>query len=411
MAMAIVARKFYESPDSKLNLIAVTGTSGKTTTAYLCRSMLGKIGRTAMLSTVEYDLGDVPEKAVNTTPVALTLFNLLDRATGNGCENAVLEASSHAIEGKRIYGTEIDAAIFTNLSPEHMDFHGNLANYFASKKKLFDGTNGHAPKLSVVNCDDAHGRMLHEFLRRSGFEAISFGVSEASDFRICGVAKNSVDGSIFEIRNGQKSYKFKSRLFGDYNLSNIAAGFAACMAIRGEPELFLEAIAEFEGVPGRLDEIILPNGARAFVDFAHKPDALERVIVALNSVKNGRLITVFGCGGDRDATKRAPMTKIANELSDFAIATSDNPRTESQDRIFDDMRIGIADGEKIKFIADRREAISLAISLAKPEDMVLVAGKGHEDHQLIGGKTFHFNDKELILELCSKEGSLRSEEW
>jgi UDP-N-acetylmuramoyl-L-alanyl-D-glutamate--2,6-diaminopimelate ligase len=403
MVMAVAARKFYGFPDEKLNLVAITGTNGKTTTAYLCRAMLNRISLTGMIGTVEYDLGGGKKAAQNTTPMAITLFRLLDEAVCNGCKSMAMEISSHGLEGRRAHGLAVDAAIFTNLSPEHLDFHKNLENYFASKEKLFNGTNGKFPKNSFINFDDHYGKWLLNALKGSSENVFSFGFSDGADFQIRNVKKNDTNGSIFEIKVRGKSYKFKSPLFGNHNLSNIGASFAACMALHEFPDEFVEAVAGFKGVPGRLNKINLPNGAVAFIDYAHTPDALKVIIEALNLAKKRKLITVFGCGGNRDPIKRAPMTKIVNGLSDFAIATSDNPRRESQENIFNDMKVGVVDSAKIEFISDRREAISRAIDLSRAEDIILIAGKGHETYQLIGGQTLIFIDEEIALQLCSQK--------
>ncbi|MDR2629132.1 MAG: UDP-N-acetylmuramoyl-L-alanyl-D-glutamate--2,6-diaminopimelate ligase [Puniceicoccales bacterium] len=397
--MAVMAKRFFTNPDSKLNLIGVTGTNGKTTTTYLCRAMLSTISKTGMLGTVEYDVCGKIRKVSNTTPEAIVLFRMLAEAVQNGCQNLALEISSHALELKRTYGLEVDVAIFTNLSPDHLDFHGNLDDYFLAKKKLFYGVNGHRPKYSIVNIDDGYGRRLFHALKNDGEISISFGFSKDADFKICNVKKNDINGAIFTIVTPKQSYEFRSPLFGHYNLLNIAASFAAGMMIYGEPEKFIGAVADFQGVPGRMDKVTLPNGATAFVDYAHTPNALSAAIESLQSVKKGRLIIVFGCGGDRDRTKRAPMTRIVNERSDFAIATSDNPRHESQDNIFRDMERGIVDGGKIAFIEDRKEAITKAIQLSRTGDIILVAGKGHETYQRVNDEIFDFDDKRIIREV------------
>ncbi|MDR1890616.1 MAG: UDP-N-acetylmuramoyl-L-alanyl-D-glutamate--2,6-diaminopimelate ligase [Puniceicoccales bacterium] len=399
--MAVVARKFFQNPDARLNLVGATGTNGKTTTTYLCRAMLNAVSKTGILGTIAYDVYGNPRKVSNTTPAAIVLFQMLAEAVQNGCQNLVLEISSHALELKRTYGLEIDAAIFTNLSPEHLDFHGNLDDYFSAKKKLFHDANGYKLKHSVINIDDTYGRQLFQSLKHDGKMPLSFGFSKDADFKICNVKKNDIDGTIFEISMKKRSHAFRSHLFGHYNLLNIAASFAVCMMIYEEPEKFTEAIANFQGVPGRMDKVILPNGAIAFVDYAHTPDALHTTIETLRSIKKGRLITVFGCGGDRDATKRAPMARIVNGMSDFAIATSDNPRHESQDNIFGDMKMGVVDGNKISFIKDRKEAIATAIQMSRAGDIILVAGKGHETYQLIGDRVFDFDDKKVIREMGS----------
>ncbi|MDR2779185.1 MAG: UDP-N-acetylmuramoyl-L-alanyl-D-glutamate--2,6-diaminopimelate ligase [Puniceicoccales bacterium] len=398
-AMAIVAKKFFKKPDAKLNLIGITGTNGKTTTAYLCRAMLNTVSKAGMLGTIEYDVCGKTRKVSNTTPAAITLFQMLAEAVQNGCRELILEISSHALELKRVYGLEIGVAVFTNLSSEHLDFHGNIDNYFSAKGKLFYGTNGYKPKYSVINIDDVYGRQLFHSLKHNGEMPVSFGFSNDADFKVCNVKKNDIDGTIFEIRTPRQSYEFRSHLFGYYNLLNMAASFTACMMVYEEPKKFIEAIYNFQGVPGRMDKVMLPNGVAVFIDYAHTPDALGTTIETLLSVKQRHLITVFGCGGNRDATKRAPMTRIVNEMSDFAIATSDNPRHELQDNIFKDMERGVVDGSKIIFTKDRREAITKAIQRSRVGDIILIAGKGHETYQLVGDKVFDFDDKKIVKEI------------
>ncbi|MDR1401578.1 MAG: UDP-N-acetylmuramoyl-L-alanyl-D-glutamate--2,6-diaminopimelate ligase [Puniceicoccales bacterium] len=406
--MAVVAKKFFNSPDEKLQVVAITGTNGKTTTAYLCRAMMNKISKTGMFGTVEYDAGEGSKRQPNTTLAAISLFKMINSAWENGCENLIVEISSHGIMEKRAYGLGVDVAVFTNLSSEHLDFHKNLESYFLAKKNLFDGINGCFPKYAVINVDDEYGRRLCNAMANKGMAFSSFGFSDGADFKISNVTKNDITGMKFEIVANGRRHEISSSLFGKHNLLNIAASFAACTLVHNAPEKFIQAVAEFGCVPGRMDRVDLSNGSIAFIDYAHTPHALETVLAALNAVKTGRLFCVFGCGGNRDSNKRAPMTQIANELSDFAIATSDNPRSEPQEKIFRDMRAGVVDPERIVFIADRREAIAYAMRLAENGDIVLVAGKGHENYQLINGQTFDFSDKDVIRRLdSSKEEHFR----
>jgi UDP-N-acetylmuramoyl-L-alanyl-D-glutamate--2,6-diaminopimelate ligase len=396
IAMAAAAKNFHGNPDVRLGIIGITGTNGKTTTAYLCHAMLSKISKTAIFGTIRHDAGADIKTFPNTTPGALPLFQMIGEAVKNGCKDLVMEISSHAIEDRRVYGLDTDVATFTNLSPEHLDFHGNLENYFLAKRKFFGGENGHCPKYSIVNADDPFGQRLFKWLKLSGKNVFSFGFSKDVDFKISRLSKNDMGGTTFEIDACGRLYPCSSHLFGRYNLLNIAAAFASCLMLHGAADKFVDALAEFHHVPGRLDRVDLANGATAFIDYAHTPHALESVIGELNAVKKGRLITVFGCGGDRDATKRAPMAKIANELSDFAIATEDNPRSEPQENIFEDMEKGVVDSKNFAFISDRKEAIIRAIGSSKVGDIILIAGKGHETYQLKNGKTLPFDDKAIV---------------
>ncbi|MDR3144335.1 MAG: UDP-N-acetylmuramoyl-L-alanyl-D-glutamate--2,6-diaminopimelate ligase [Puniceicoccales bacterium] len=399
-AMAVVAKRFFGSPDERMRVIAITGTDGKTTTAHLCRAMVSTCTKTGMFGTVEYDTGGTRMVATNTTPGAIPLFSMMREALRNGCRAVALEISSHAIEQKRAHGLNVDAAVFTNLSPEHLDFHGTLGNYFLCKRKLFDGGNGRLPKISAINIDDGCGRELIDFLRKSGQPVISYGFSRDADFRICAVEKNDMSGAEFTVVSGGKSHRFHSRIFGEHNLMNITSAFAACMSICDAADGFIGAVSEFAGVPGRLERLNLPNGAIAFVDYAHTPRALALTIETLRPLKNGRMITVFGCTGMRDTSKRAPMTKIANEMSDFAIATSDDPHEEPQEDIFRDMKNGVTDESRIVFTEDRRAAIATAVEMSRAGDIILVAGKGHELCQQINGGSVDFSDRAVLGELC-----------
>lgn len=402
IAMASIAKKFFDQPDEQLKIVAITGTNGKTTSAYLCRAMLNKISKTGMLSTIEYDTGKKKVDATNTTPMPIDLFSMLDEARGNSCRNVVMEASSHGLEQKRMYGLDVDAAIFTNLTQDHLDFHVDFEHYFLSKKKLFNGENGNFPKTSIINIDDRYGAQLYGELHSKNIHVISFGVCEKADFRICNISKNDIFGSKFSIQINGNIFNISSHLFGMHNIYNLTGSFAACMSLYDEPDKFISAINDFQDVPGRLEKISLPNGATLFVDYAHTPDGLRTVAFTLKKVRqnDGKLITVFGCGGNRDRTKRPLMTKIANETSDIAIATSDNSRNEKIEDIFSDMKCGVVDKERITFISNRKEAISHAIKISKQNDIILIAGKGHETYQIIDGKKYHFDDREVVKEIC-----------
>ena len=402
IAMASIAKNFFDQPDEQLKIVAITGTNGKTTSAYLCRAMLNKISKTGMISTIEYDTGQKKVDATNTTPMPIDLFSMLYEARKNSCRNVVMEASSHGLEQKRMYGLNVDVAIFTNLTQDHLDFHNDFEHYFLSKKKLFNGENGNFPKISIINIDDKYGAQLYGELHSKNMHVISFGVCEKADFRICNISKNDFSGSKFSIQTNGNIFNISSHLFGMHNMYNLTGSFAACMSLYNEPDKFISAINDFQNVPGRLEKIPIPNGATLFVDYAHTPEGLRIVALALKNIiqNTGKLITVFGCGGNRDRTKRPLMTKIANETSDIAIATSDNSRNEKIEDIFSDMKHGVADEKKIIFIPDRKEAIFYAIKISKQDDIILIAGKGHETYQIIGDKKYHFDDREVVKEIC-----------
>ena len=402
IAMASIAKNFFDQPDEQLKIVAITGTNGKTTSAYLCRAMLNKISKTGMLSTIEYDTGKKKVDAANTTPMPIDLFSMLDEARGNSCRNVVMEASSHGLEQKRMYGLNVDVAIFTNLTQDHLDFHTDFEHYFLSKKKLFNGENGNFPKTSIINIDDRYGAQLYGEPHSKNIHVISFGLCDDADFRICNIIQNDISGSKFSVQMHGNIFNISSHLFGMHNIYNLTGSFATCMSLYDEPDKFISAIDDFQDVPGRLEKIPIPNGATLFVDYAHTPDGLRIVALALKNIiqNTGKLITVFGCGGNRDRTKRPLMTKIANETSDIAIATSDNSRNEKIEDIFSDMKCGIVDKERITFISDRKEAIFHAIKISKQDDIILIAGKGHETYQIIGDKKYHFDDREVVKEIC-----------
>ncbi|MDR1255887.1 MAG: UDP-N-acetylmuramoyl-L-alanyl-D-glutamate--2,6-diaminopimelate ligase [Puniceicoccales bacterium] len=399
-AMAIVARRFYNFPDEKMSIIAATGTNGKSTIGFLLRHLLGGCG---LLGTIEYDLGGQILPAPNTTPIALDFYKLLQKCEQNGCKNVALEVSSHALDQKRAFDLATDVAIFTNLSHEHLDYHGTLENYFSAKKKLFSGENGPSPRVSLVNVDDGYGLKLFEILKADGKQVYGFGFAKNADFCITQVGRSSLEGSTFTLRHKNWSCEFETKLFGDYNLSNAAAGLAAASILGYDFDQLKPKLATYCGTPGRLEAVPLRTGAVAFIDYAHTPQALKMVLSTLLKQPHRRVISVFGCGGERDRAKRAPMAKIATSLSDHTIVTADNVREEPLEQIFDDMRVGVAcPSGAVEFIADRYAAIERALELSQNGDIVLIAGRGHENDQKIGDKVVHFCDGEVLKEINGK---------
>ncbi len=398
--IAQMAKRFHRKPDERLNVLAITGTNGKTTISFLLRHLLNSVSKTGLIGTIEYDLGeDNHIEAINTTPLALDFYKFLDICMKNKCRNIVLEASSHAIDQYRIYGLQVDVAVFSNLSQEHLDYHRTLDQYFLTKAKLFDGQNGTFPKVSLVNIDDPYGQRLLDRLINLGYKVLSFGESSSADFRIVDITNNQLQGATFGIQYEGTKFYFKTHLIGRHNISNITASVAAAHCLGLNFYEMQEKILNFYGVPGRLEKILLKNGATVFIDFAHTPAALKTILNVLHPCTEGRLITVFGCGGDRDRSKRAPMMSIVSSLSDLSIATSDNPRSEEQGQIFSDMKEGITSGSLVEFIEDRRDAIKKAIQESKIGDVILFAGRGHENLQKIGDDTIHFNDREVVEEI------------
>lgn len=400
LSMAIIARRFFHAPDRSMDIIAVTGTNGKTTTGFLTRHLLNSHSKAGLLGTIEYDLGDGNViEAINTTPLAPDFYYFLDQCRKNGCQSVVFEASSHAIDQNRIHDVSLKVAIFTNLSQEHLDYHHTLEQYFLTKSKLFNGQNGEIPRYSVINVDDPYGKRLIKQLANNDQAVLSFGESEDADFQIVNIQEDVFRGARFGIKHDGAIDMFSTHLFGRHNISNAAASICAAYCTGLQMDDIKDALADFTNVPGRLERMVLKNGAVVFIDYAHTPAALKVVLSVLRPHITGRLITVFGCGGDRDRTKRAPMTNVVTSLSDYTIATADNPRSEPLEQIFSDMKIGIHDGANIEFIDDRYLAIAFAINLSHAGDVVLIAGRGHENGQKIGDRVIHFNDKEVVKEL------------
>lgn len=399
MTLAKVAKAFFGRPDEALSLIGVTGTNGKTTTTYLCRAMLQSFGSTAMLGTIEYNVGGKHYPAPNTTPNAYFLYKMLEEARNGGDRYGALEISSHAIMQKRAYGLHLNSAIFTNLTQDHLDYHGTLEAYFEAKQRLFDGRNGTAPKTAIINIDDACGRKLFEMLKTP---KIAYGFSKDADFQIIPEENEEGFNARFALKYQGYRWNIRSKLLGRHNMLNVTAAFIACYILTQNPEKLIAAIEDFDGVPGRLERIDLANGATVFVDYAHTPDALKTVLVELRRATSGKLVTVFGCGGDRDRTKRPLMMKVVNALSDVTFATSDNQRSERLESIFRDMMSGITRRSCVKFVKRRREAIAAAMDILNKGDVLLLAGKGHESYQLLHGKKYHFDDREVVRELNEK---------
>ena len=401
--MAKVARRHFRCPDESIGIIAITGTNGKTTTSYLCHSMLCPLLKSAVIGTIAYRICDEVRDAPNTTPVAIDLFRILSDAKEQQCSVAILEISSHGLIQKRAFGLSVDVAVFTNLTQDHLDYHHDMGQYFDAKKMLFDGRNGPVPKHAIINIDDYYGERLYKMISQQT-HCISFGFSECSDARIVATEYNSTAGVSFELHYNDATYYLSSSLIGRHNIYNIAGGFLASLCINNSPDIFQRALSGVCGVSGRLENIQLRNGAHAFVDFAHTPDGLRVVLETLNDAKHhdGRLIVVFGCGGNRDRTKRSPMTSIVDKYSDIAIITSDNPREESLESIFDDMRQGIINPSKFSFISDRKDAIQQALRMSQEHDIILVAGKGHERYQIIGNTKYHHSDVEIVQSFNEK---------
>ena len=402
-AMALAAAEIHHHPSRELQLVGITGTNGKTTTAYLIASIPEAAGEpVAMTGTVEYRIGSERCKAERTTPEATDMQRLLRQAVDAGCRTAVMEASSQAMDFHRCDGLEYAVAVFSNLTRDHLDYHVTMENYWYAKQRLFDGRLGSRPRTSIINVDDPYGVELSERLEGEGLSVVRYALKADADIT-ARQPKFSLEGMNFQLHTPSGDRDFHSPLVGPPHIYNTLAAVASGLALGYELDIITRALATCTGAPGRFERVAHPGNFAVVVDYAHSDDALLNVLRTAREVTEGRIITVFGCGGDRDGSKRAPMGEAAGSLSDVVILTSDNPRTEDPELILADAELGIQrTGKPYRKIADRREAIHQAVSEARAKDLVLIAGKGHEDYQIIGREVFHFDDKEVAREALAK---------
>jgi UDP-N-acetylmuramoyl-L-alanyl-D-glutamate--2,6-diaminopimelate ligase len=395
-AVALAAAEVQGHPSRELQLAGITGTNGKTTTAYLIASIPEAAGEpVAMTGTVEYRLGKERHKADRTTPEAPDMQRLLRRAVEIGCRTAVMECSSQAMDFHRCDELEYAVAVFTNLTRDHLDYHQTMENYWYAKQRLFDGRLGTRPRNSVINVDDPYGVELADKLEREGLRVVRYAVNAHADVT-AHHAEFSLDGMKFQLLTSGTEREFRSPLVGAPHIYNTLAAVASGLALGYSLDVITAALENCTGAPGRFERVPHEGDFAVVVDYAHSDDALLNVLRTAREVVKGKIITVFGCGGDRDRSKRAPMGEAAGSLSDVVILTSDNPRTEDPQQILCDVEEGIRNtGKPYRKIADRSEAIHQAIAEAASGDLVLIAGKGHEDYQIIGRETFHFDDKEV----------------
>ena len=406
-AMALAAAEVQHHPSRELQLVGITGTNGKTTTAYLVASIPEEAGEpVAMTGTVEYRLGKERRKADRTTPEAPDMQRLLREAVDLGCRSAVMECSSQAMDFHRCDELEYAVAVFTNLTRDHLDYHKTMENYWYAKLRLFDGRLGTRPKVSVINVDDPKGVELAETLDRDGLKVIRYALNADADVK----ANNpefSLNGMEFQLTTPAGEREFRSPLVGPPHIYNTLAAVASGLALGYSLDVVTSALEKCTGAPGRFERVHHSGDFAVVVDYAHSDDALLNVLRTARDVVHGRIITVFGCGGDRDRSKRAPMGEAAGSLSDVVILTSDNPRTEDPEQILSDAELGIKKTAKpYSKIADRSEAIHKAINEARTGDLVLIAGKGHEDYQIIGRETSHFDDKEVARKALDRRESM-----
>jgi UDP-N-acetylmuramoyl-L-alanyl-D-glutamate--2,6-diaminopimelate ligase len=399
VALARAAQRYYRFPDRELSVVGVTGTNGKTTVTHLLKHFLNGDRRVGLLGTINYDLGARTVPSFRTTPESLDLFGMMAQMRDAGCREAVMEVSSHGIDQQRVLGLQFAAAVFTNLTRDHLDYHRTLESYFEVKARLFTGATGAAPKVAVVNLDDPHGEILAARLAAGGApRLVTFGENPRAQVRAEGVALN-FKNTAFRLVWPEGSLLVDSPLIGRYNLSNLLAAVATAWALGRDPAVFVPRLQGWGGVPGRMERIEEGQPFNVLVDYAHTDDALRNALGMLRTITPGRLLVVFGCGGNRDRTKRPLMVKAVQAYADFAFATADNPRSEPLAQIFADMRPGATAPERIAWIDDRRRALSLALDAARPGDCLLVAGKGHETYQEFADTVIPFDDRQVVREL------------
>lgn len=393
-ALGWLAAAFYDYPSEKLKIVAVTGTNGKTTTATLLFKLFRILGyNTGLLSTVENRINDEVIPSTHTTPDAISINKLMNKMLEKSCTHCFMEASSHAIVQERMAGIVIDGAIFTNISHDHLDYHITFDNYIAAKKKLFDELPASA--FALINADDKRKKVM---VQNCVAQVHTFGLKIPSDFK-GKVLANTLQGIEMDI-NGQQAW---FQLIGDFNAYNILGIYGAAVLLGEDKTEVLTALSSITPASGRFEQIHSSTGITAIVDYAHTPDAVKNVLETLQEFRktNTKIITVIGCGGDRDKTKRPVMTDISCKLSDKVILTSDNPRSEDPQSILNEMMAGVGpvNYKKTISILDRREAIKTAVSLAQTGDIVLIAGKGHEDYQEIKGIKHPFDDRKVVKEM------------
>jgi UDP-N-acetylmuramoyl-L-alanyl-D-glutamate--2,6-diaminopimelate ligase len=389
LALAVLSHQILGSPTDTLRVVGVTGTNGKTTTAWLIHHMLTQMGReTGLLGTIESRIGSRRHVATLTTPGPVELSSVLSEMVSAGCTDCVMEVSSHALAQHRVAGIRFSAAVFTNLTRDHLDYHGTFDAYLKAKKVLFDGLRSGSP--SVYNADDPSGERL---VADSVGPRWSYGRAHGADHTFK-VLESGLHGLRLELDGEARSFN----LVGGFNAYNLTAAYTLGLAFGYKKSTILDALESARPVPGRLEQITFSSGVTAVVDYAHTPDALKNVLEAVRRAAppTSKLWCLFGCGGDRDRGKRPLMGEIAERLADRVVVTSDNPRTESPEAILDDIRTGMVNPDAAVWIADRRDAIRYVAAHVGHLDTVVVAGKGHEDYQVVGKEKIHFDDREEV---------------
>lgn len=396
--LGLLASNFYGDPSRALKLVGITGTNGKTTIATLLFNLFKSLGyHVGLLSTVENKIGDRVIPATHTTPDPIALNMLLREMVNEGCDYCFMEVSSHAVVQQRIAGLRFAGGIFSNITHDHLDFHGTFDHYIKAKKKFFDDLDRFA--FALTNIDDRNGAVM---LQNTFAHKKTYGLKNMADFK-AKIIESHLDGMLLQV----DGHEVWVKLVGGFNAYNLLAVYGAAILLEQETMKVLTALSDIAGAEGRFDVVRSANGLVGIVDYAHTPDAVENVLSTIRELRKSgqQIITVLGCGGDRDKTKRPEMAEVAVRLSDKVIITSDNPRTEDPMAIIQDMEAGIdsKDRKHVFTIAERKEAIRAACHLAQPGDIVLVAGKGHEKYQEINGVRHHFDDKEILIETFNEQ--------
>jgi UDP-N-acetylmuramoyl-L-alanyl-D-glutamate--2,6-diaminopimelate ligase len=409
-ALGLLGSRFYGDPSSHIRMIGVTGTNGKTTTTYVCKALLEAIGHpVGLIGTVVYQIGERTIPATHTTPGSLELQQLLAMMVADRCTTAVMEVSSHALSQERTSGCEYDVAVFSNLTQDHLDFHKTMEEYFQAKLRLFTGLKRgvKANKRAIINIDDPYGNQIVE---QSPAPVWTYALKTKADLRAEAV-RLSLQGTTFTAATPVGSFPIESHLVGEHNVYNLLAAIGVALHEGATPAQIREAVARVSNVPGRFERVMAGQPFTVAVDYAHTEDALVRLLTAAQALKTGRIITVFGCGGDRDRGKRPKMGAAAVHYSDVVILTSDNPRTEDPLSILEQVEVGVIEALRqrshvqYRKVPDRREAIQEAVREAHSGDIVLIAGKGHEDYQIIGTKKVHFDDREVARNAIERLGT------
>jgi UDP-N-acetylmuramoyl-L-alanyl-D-glutamate--2,6-diaminopimelate ligase len=392
--------QFYNHPIDKLFLVGITGTNGKTTSSYLIKYLFDNLGMpSGLIGSIEWALGKTVLPSTHTTPERITLMKLFHDMVEKKCLSVSMEVSSHALDQGRVEGLEFDCAVFTNLTQDHLDYHHTMENYAAAKAKLFTSLSNEA--VAVFNHDDPSHLQI---VRHCRAQKISFGFNAGADL-VGSHMKFTSQGLVFDVTYQGKTLTLSSHLFGRFNAYNFLGAIGAGLAKGFILEDIIRVLSSFERVPGRLERIPNSRGVHIFVDYAHTDDALKNVLETLREFKQKKLITVFGCGGNRDPLKRPKMARVAEQLSDFVIVTTDNPRKEDPYEIIKQILPGFQDKSRFVIELDRKTAIQKAIHLAEPDDIVLIAGKGHETTQIFSHQTIDFDDRIVAQELTKKDHS------